>query len=56
VTDEDADLDKRPFARIAKAFEGLRAVFRPMYAGANMGHPSRTIGLGEETKSDGCIG
>jgi hypothetical protein len=27
VTDEDADLDKRPFAHIAKAFEGLRPVF-----------------------------
>jgi hypothetical protein len=34
-----------------KAFEKIH--FRPMYAGANMGHPSRTLGLGQERKSAG---
>jgi hypothetical protein len=29
-------------------------VFGPMYAGANMGHPSRTIGLGSGKKSASC--
>jgi hypothetical protein len=27
--------------------------FRPMYAEANMGHPSRTLGRGYEMKVDG---
>ena len=29
---------------VAKALEGLRPLFRPMYAEANMGHPSRAFG------------
>jgi hypothetical protein len=33
------------FCQIAKAFEGAGPhLFRPMYAGANMGHPSREEG------------
>jgi hypothetical protein len=32
--------------------ESIRRIrFRPMYAGANMGHPSRTKDLGREIKS-----
>jgi hypothetical protein len=38
-------LGRSLFTRVAKAFEGLRRHFRPMYAGANMGHPSREEGL-----------
>jgi hypothetical protein len=38
------------------AGRGCARLFRPMYAGANMGHPSRTIGSCYEMKSAGfCL-
>jgi hypothetical protein len=38
----------RPIPQRVKALGKNR--FQPTYAGANMGHPSKTIGRGEETK------
>ena len=39
-------LGRSLFARIAAALKGAAPrLFRPMYAGANMGHPSREAGL-----------
>jgi hypothetical protein len=36
------DLGRNLFARVAGALDGAAPrLFRPMYAGANMGHPSR---------------
>jgi hypothetical protein len=43
-------------ARVAEALEGAAPrLFRPMYAGANMGHPSRTIDRVWEMKSGGAV-
>jgi hypothetical protein len=39
--------------RVTEALEGCARLFQPMYAEANMGHPSRTLGSGYEIQSQG---
>jgi hypothetical protein len=39
--------------RVTEALEGCARLFQPMYAEANMGHPSRTIDGDCEVKSAG---